>query len=375
MCKSSNAPADAILYGGWARALQVHSRRNLARSGLQLAFPRRFREDMAMLRVILLAALFLTGCSVHGPSLGLAAPPASFAIPDRTLLNGIADRAQTIRDTTQPTSCKGLASQLDRPECEAILPDADVNGQALPADELYADRVPSVLVLATIGTCKDPNCQWPGHPVITSTATAFALTDNGLCVTNRHVFADPTEDDEFMVVGTSRGVVYPIEEVLAATEHDDVAIFRIDTRGDRFVPVPLRAGAPVGTHVAVISHPEQHCFTMTTGAIARRSVRRGDLVGGHSMRRSPPKATPPEMPIEINNPERLTQAIEITAEYALGSSGGPVLDEHGNAVGMVCATDTLYADPDKKSDPQAVVRTCVPAESILHLIVEPKARN
>jgi hypothetical protein len=60
--------------------------------------------------------------------------------------------------------------------------------------------------------------------------------------------------------------------------------------------------------------------------------------------------------------------LEITAEYAIGSSGGPVLDERGNAIGMVCATDTIFADAQKKEDPQAVVRTCVPAESILRLI-------
>lgn len=304
----------------------------------------------------------------------MAPAPPVFAIPDRTLLNGIADRAQTIRDTSQPTSCKGLAAQLDRTECERILPVANVQGAGMHADELYAARVPSVLVLATIGKCRDPNCKWPDHPVINSTATAFALTEDGVCVTNRHVFAEPGED-EFMVVGTARGVVYAVEEVLAATEHDDVAIFRIDTRGDIFDPVPLRIGAPVGTGVAVISHPERHCYTMTTGAIARRSVRRGDLISGHSMRRSPPKSTPPEMPIEIDNPERLTQAIEITAEYALGSSGGPVLDDHGNAVGMVCATDTLYAEPEKREEPQAVVRTCVPAESILRLVVTPPERR
>lgn len=326
---------------------------------------------MFVLSLVVLTAV--SGCSQMRPSFGVTAPMDGTPIPDRTLLNGITDRAQAIRDTSQPTSAEGLFAQLDRTECEAALPAAELAaGPSLHPDEIYELRVPSVLVLATIGRCEDPKCQWPGHAVIRSTATAFALTEDGLCVTNRHVFSEP-EKDEFMVVSTARGVVYSIQEVVAATEHDDVAIFRIDTRGDHFVPVPLRTGAPVGTSVAVISHPERHCYTMTTGAIARRSVRRGDLAGGgHGSRRSPPKATPPEMPIEVPDVERLTQAIEITAEYALGSSGGPVLDDHGNAVGMVCATNTLYAEPEKKQDPQSVIRTCVPAESILRLIRHPE---
>ena len=311
----------------------------------------------------------LAGCvqTATSPSLSMAPPADVPHIPDRTMLLGIADRAQTIRDTTQPTSAKGLTAQLDRENAEIDLPDAVVKGRSLRPDEIYQERLPSVLVLATIGACKDDQCPWPGHPVVSSTATAFALTAGGVCVTNYHVFEEP-DDDEFMVVCTASGVVYPVEEILAATRHDDVAIFRIDTRGDKFVPAPLRRDAPIGAPVAVISHPERHFYTMTTGAIARRSVRRGDITGPHPSRRSPPKAAPPEMPITVPNPERLTAALEITAEYALGSSGGPVLDEWGNAVGMVCATDTLYAEPEKKLEPQAVVRTCVPAESILRLL-------
>jgi len=314
------------------------------------------------------AIIALAGCAHAPPAMGVAPPPEAHLIPDRALLIGIADRAQTIRDTSQPTSAKGLAGQLDREHADVDLPAPVLRGKALRPDEIYQNRLHSVLVIATIGPCTDDTCPWPGHPVVRSNATAFALTSDGVCVTNYHVFADPGED-EFMVVSTASGVVYPVDRIIAATKHDDVAVFRIDTRGDRFEPVPLRSDAPIGATVAVISHPERHFFTMTTGAIARRSLHRGDLTGAHSSRRSPPKATPPELPIDVPDSDRLTAALEITAEYALGSSGGPVLDEWGNAVGMVCATDTLYAEPETKQEPQAVVRTCVPAESILRLLV------
>jgi len=57
----------------------------------------------------------------------------------------------------------------------------------------------------------------------------------------------------------------------------------------------------------------------------------------------------------------------ITADYARGSSGGPVLNEQGAVVGMVCSTRTTYygeKDKEKDNDVQMVVKFCIPADSI-----------
>ncbi len=325
--------------------------------------------QLVSMALSLASAIVLSGCANrHGPALVVAAPAAVHPIPDRTFFLGLADRAQAIRDTLQAVPTSALAKELDRTACVANLPRPLTKGTAWPNDELYAQRLPCVLVLATIGKCDDPECGYPGHAAMKHTASAFVLSKDGVCVTNRHVF-EKTSDEEFMVAATYRGVVYPVVEILAANEHDDVVIFRIDTRGDEMSPIPLRSDAPVGTAVAVISHPAERCYTMTTGTIARRSAKRGDLSGSdHTRRRKPPKAVAPDLPIEVDAEDEFTQALEITAEYAVGSSGGPVLDDRGNAVGMVCATNTLYADREKREEPQAVVRTCVPAESILKMV-------
>lgn len=330
-----------------------------------------------------LLVLLLVGCAVNRASVGTVAFGDTHAAPvvavsDREFLRCIADRAQAIRDDGKVTHTAALAAQLDRPSCSVELPKAISNSsRALRSDEIYAQCVPGVLVLATVGNCPDPNCRYPGHLVIKATATAFALTGDGVCVSNQHVFEEEGggDDVQFMVVATAHGVVYPVMEVLAADRRSDTAIFRIDTRGDHLSPIALRGGAPVGTAVAVISHPEEHRYTMTTGMIARRAMMRGGLSGGVNRgEASRPFHTPhpvaPDQPIEpeATASDGLTAALEITAEYAIGSSGGPVLDDRGNAVGMVCATRTLYADREKEKDPQAVVRTCVPAESIVRLI-------
>ena len=35
----------------------------------------------------------------------------------------------------------------------------------------------------------------------------------------------------------------------------------------------------------------------------------------------------------------------VTAEYARGSSGGPVMDDAGNVIGMVSSTNSIYYPP------------------------------
>ena len=71
---------------------------------------------------------------------------------------------------------------------------------------------------------------------------------------------------------------------------------------------------------------------------------------------------------EHANLEKLTRTIEITADYGVGSSGGPVLDMSGNVVGMVSNTQGVYADPKERRNFQMNFHICVPAESILSLI-------
>jgi S1-C subfamily serine protease len=66
----------------------------------------------------------------------------------------------------------------------------------------------------------------------------------------------------------------------------------------------------------------------------------------------------------------------VTAEYCRGSSGGPVMDDAGNVIGMVSSTNSIYyPSKDPKKNPrgsfQMVIRNCVPVDAILKLITKP----
>jgi S1-C subfamily serine protease len=130
-------------------------------------------------------------------------------------------------------------------------------------------------------------------------------------VTNCHVV--DTTNERTMVVMTADSHVYPVQRVLAASPADDLAILQVDARG--LQPLPLADGAdaaPVASAVSVIGYPDGRFFCYTSGGISQY--------------------------MKIPAGGRSVDAVAITAEYARGSSGAPVLDSQGQVVAVVSST-------------------------------------
>lgn len=232
---------------------------------------------------------------------------------------------------------KELLSQMSRKSCD--IPPAPASGAVLAPEEIYTGCSGGVVAITSAWKSEDGKGWEAGEP-----ATAWVMTPDGVLVTNYHVFSDAEKDEVFGVM-TRDGAFYPVLEILAADSLNDVAIFRIPARG--LQPLALAVDEPVGKKVCVISHPDQQFYTFTQGQISRYTVQRDDA-------KSP----------GVNY-------MCITADYAKGSSGGPVLNEHGAVIGMVCSTRTTYygernKDPD--DDVQMVVKFCIPGESIRNLL-------
>lgn len=235
-----------------------------------------------------------------------------------------------------------LSKQLKRKSVELKL--AAGGGQARGLEDIYRTCQPGVLVLGLLYKCKE--CpDWHA-----SAASAFVLTADGVCASNYHVFeSDPDDDIKAVVAMTSDGTVMPVTEILAANKVDDVALFRIDAGGNALTPLPLgEVSPPPGARVAVISHPAEHFFTYATGMVSRYAKVR-DEDGSTA------------------------DAMYITADFARGSSGSPVLDERGAVVGIVASTESCYYDDDgeKQKDLQMVFKACVPVHRIRALIKNP----
>ena len=78
----------------------------------------------------------------------------------------------------------------------------------------------------------------------------------------------------------------------------------------------MRAYAPDGSSVGVLGHPGENFYVYTTGAVSRYSTNK-------------------------NEDDKRERWMGLTAEYAGGSSGSPVLNRYGAVVGMAALTLTI----------------------------------
>ena len=219
---------------------------------------------------------------------------------------------------------------------------------ALPAGlapaTTYEERVKSVFLLGGVYDCGKCD-KW--HPM--SSATAWCLTPDGVMVTNHHVFEN-AKGESWGVFGID-GKAYRVTKVLAANKAADVALFQVDA--ENLTPLALADDAPVGTRVSIISHPDGRFFVNTGGEVARYARAQGRNRGDAFW-------------------------MVVTAEYAKGSSGGPVVDADGRVLGMVSNTQSINygprsKDPLKPQGPhQMVIRNCVPAAAIRALLTAPQ---
>lgn len=180
-------------------------------------------------------------------------------------------------------------------------------------------------------------------------ATAIALTEDGTCVTNYHVLSNvilsgalqyyPSDEVMYFIM-SEKGKVYPVNAVLTADPFNDFAIFTVDTGGDKLTPIPLGQTPQSGSEVYCLSNPQENLYYLSKGIVAR-NVEEVDPNTGRS---------------------RL--CTQITADYAKGSSGGPILDTKGNLVGMVSTTTSIYAAPQMQRNFQMAVKSTVPVQLI-----------
>ncbi len=179
-------------------------------------------------------------------------------------------------------------------------------------------------------------------------AGAFVVGENGVCVTCQHVAKE--HGSRGLVAMTRDGRVFPVREVLAADPINDLLILQLDLPADVKLPaLPLApAAAPVGSPVVVMSHPDDRFYMLTTGTVARHTVWR-EAAGDQAY-------------------------MAITADFAKGSSGCPVLDERGAVVGIVNNTESIYYDDDgkrKQLDLQMVVKNATPSWLVRKMVTAP----
>jgi hypothetical protein len=196
-----------------------------------------------------------------------------------------------------------------------------------------------------------------------SSSSGFVVGENGLVCTCCHVIMEEDEEvkESYLVAADSAGRVFPVIAVVAADTDADTCVVRVGATGLK--PLPLRPGVRTGETVFCLGHPGGYFFMFTQGMVSRINRRTNA-----DTQEADQKATHQSRPVLLLN---------ITAEFAPGSSGAPVVDICGNVVGQVASiADAGEAAPTSEGDNQAQapaspsvpVRFCTATEEILRLM-------
>ena len=224
-------------------------------------------------------------------------------VDDAVIIKSLSTGIGKLVDDGEAVSSKVLAKQLDRAQSKLSLP----KPLSVKLDDIYGKCSDSVVVIASVYKCSKCT-KW--HK--SGGATGWILTEDGVMVTNYHVFEG--KDVSGFGIRTRDGKVAVVTEILAASKRDDVAIFKV--AGSGFKPLTLGPDANVGSDLHIVAHPDSRFYTYTSGKVSRYYRKR--VKGG-------------------NGPSIMA----VTAEFARGSSGGPVMDSAGNVVGMVASTQSV----------------------------------
>ena len=240
---------------------------------------------------------------------------------------------EKLLESKQSVRLADLKRQLTQKHSKVVLGEIPLHS-VLP-NKLYDQVCKSVLVMGRLYNCGKCS-KW--H---TSMASAFAIGQDGIIVTNYHVLEK--DDGEILGAVDAEGTVYGVEKVLAANREDDLVILKL--RDAKLIPMSLGKPANVGSDVWVISHPNRKLYMMTKGMVSRYQM-------------------------ILKNGQKPGRRMSITADYAKGSSGAPVFNRKGQVVGVVSSTSSIYysVENGKKENLQMVVKNCIPVESILELI-------
>jgi S1-C subfamily serine protease len=200
------------------------------------------------------------------------------------------------------------------------LPQAATPCSLEPDRPLYDAVVPAIVTVGSVYKCEKCS-DW--H--IGGLATGWVLSPDGLVVTNHHVL-ERDKGHSFGVMA-SDGTVFAIEEVVATDPAGDAAIIRIATGGRQLPHLAIGRPSGCGEPVSVISHPRGRFYCLTEGVVSRYHRQKGAVW------------------------------MSVTADYAVGSSGGPVFNAAGEVVGMVSRTfnpplPNATAKPGDAAQPQ-----------------------
>lgn len=295
----------------------------------------------------MLAARLLTLCIAAGglgaQSLPSRPTPREEPVDDAELLAKITRRCGELAKAGKLLDLTAVRGTKTPRECTLTLAEARTTPLAGP--DLRALACASTLIVGTYHLC-DHCAEW--HFV---GASGVVISANGAVATCWHVLEDdPDQKQAKLAVADLDGRVWPVLGVLACDPDSDVCILATAATG--LPALALEPRVRGGTKVACLSNPDDHYGFYSEGTVARWCVVRDSPVD------APPEKRTKGVPM-----------LEVTLDFAKGSSGAPILDFQGNVVALAQATQTvLYDDAKDPTGVQMVFKIAAPARAVRDLV-------
>ena len=208
-----------------------------------------------------------------------------------------------------------VKEQLSRSSCQLDLPLP--HGMRMDGRDLWASSRKSFV---RVGYCYLTK---GGQRWRLDLSCGFFLTEDGAVATAYHVLElDRAVSKGCLVVVDDEGTVYPVAEIIAANKTSDVCILRVRAAG-KTNPLPLSEDVRPGDRVFCFSDPMGERSYFSAGIVNRLVEPAKQKNGG----------VPPLL-------------LDVSTDWAPGSSGAAVIDEYGNAVGLVSSILALQDDEE-----------------------------
>lgn len=218
------------------------------------------------------------------------------------------------------------------------------NKKILTGHELYEKAKLATVIVGISYIC--PRCT-NRHLNETS---GYIIDPKGIMVTNYHVasmYANMKDGNKplGLTVRMANGEVFAVKNILTASKTNDLAVFELETNGKQLPALPLAEKVNIGDQICVLGHPKGMHYYFSQGYVNNKYME------------------------ETGEPNKkfFREMMAISADYATGSSGGPVMDMYGNVVATVSNTLTLMHS-DMNPSVQMVLKNTVPIESLRKLV-------
>jgi serine protease Do len=146
-----------------------------------------------------------------------------------------------------------------------------------------------------------------------ASGTGFIVSNDGYILTNNHVVADA--DKVTVTLFDKR--VFENAKVVGRDPTTDVAVIKIDAKDLPMLSLGDDSKARVGQWVLAIGNPLRLNFTVTAGIVSAKGRDQSALLNADG-----------------RNPYAITDFIQTDAAINPGNSGGPLLNIHGDVIGI-----------------------------------------